>query len=676
MNHLRRMSMIALAAGTLLGVGAFWHAESVGNIDRVTTSSIPELDTTAEQSTETLKSALAALDAADFDTLRGLRAELPNSSLDARILDWAMAVSGRSGIRASEIAAAMGRLTDWPDLARMRDNYERALVRERANPVELIDIFTSRQPETLTGAIALARAHKRLGQDDKARDVLAPRWRAEVIDARSELLILSEFADILTPEDHAHRFLAMMYRDRIRSAERVAKPGGMESFAKPWAAAIRKKANAGKLLDAADEEFKKTPHHLFARVTWLRRLEKDKDAAKLLLQSPTDESNLVDADEWWVERRIVSRDALERGDPETAYRIAAMHRGGSANTQIEAAFHAGWYALRGLKDAEKAIAHFRQIELLSNGSISKSRGVYWLGRAYEALGNQEAKANYRRAAQYETTYYGQLARQELGMDLSDLRRPSVTREDMNRFRSHDAIAAMHRLEAIGATDLSRKLAVGLGQSLDSTSQITQLVAHLEQRDERQIALRIAKAANWRGIETGALTHPVGAIPASTPISPSERPLAYAVARQESEFNVAARSQANALGLMQLLPGTAREVAQQTGLAYSRSRLDSDGAYNAALGTAYLNTQLDRFDNSYILTFIAYNAGPGRARDWLKRFGDPRGKPLDEVIDWVEMIPFTETRNYVQRVMENYQVYKARLGEPADIESDLRFGRKG
>ncbi|WP_421852284.1 lytic transglycosylase domain-containing protein [Oricola sp.] len=147
-----------------------------------------------------------------------------------------------------------------------------------------------------------------------------------------------------------------------------------------------------------------------------------------------------------------------------------------------------------------------------------------------------------------------------------------------------------------------------------------------------------------------------------------------MARQESEFNVAARSRANALGLMQLLPGTAREVARESGIGYDRARLDSDGAYNAALGTAYLNAQLGRFDGSYILTFVAYNAGPSRSRAWIKRFGDPRGKSLEEVIDWVEMIPFSETRNYVQRVMENLQVYKARLGGNPDIARDLQHGR--
>ena len=190
----------------------------------------------------------------------------------------------------------------------------------------------------------------------------------------------------------------------------------------------------------------------------------------------------------------------------------------------------------------------------------------------------------------------------------------------------------------------------------------------------QLSLQIGKIAFNRGIDVAALAFPVGVIPGDANIAGSGKALAYAIARQESAFNPAAVSPANARGLLQLLPGTAQGVAKRYGLAYSRDRLTSDAAYNATLGAHYLGEQIAEFGGSYILTFIAYNAGPRRVPQWIDRFGDPRGKPIDEVVDWVEMIPFTETRNYVQRVMENYQVYKTRLGQKADIVEDLRLGR--
>ncbi|MFZ2099558.1 MAG: lytic transglycosylase domain-containing protein [Oricola sp.] len=644
-------------------------------IDRQVTGSIAMEGPEAAPTRPILAEALASLDSGDLDTMRRLQRILPAGGLDSKILSWAMARSGSGAIRATEIGHAMETLRGWPDATAIRANYEAALARETLDPPALVEAYKDRAPQTFTGAVSLARALHRLGDDARAREVLGPWWRTEPLSGSVELRILAEFSGVMSKDDHAQRFLSMMYRERIRSAERVADLAGMEDFLAPWSAAIRKQKDALKKLDAASDAFKKTPHHLFARITYLRRMERDGEAAKLLLQSPVEEADLVDPDEWWAEGRIVSRDAFERGDAETAYKIAAMQRGGSAETQAEAAFHAGWYALRGLEEAEKAAGHFARIEELASGAISRARGAYWLGRAHEAMGSADADKDYARAAEFQTTYYGQLARQRLGLPIEDIRRPSVTPDDAERFRENEAIAAMHRLEEIGAATRARQIALGLGWSLDDTPEIAQLVAHWERQNDRYLALRIAKAAEWRGIRTGALTHPIGAIPVSTPIAAAQRPLAYAVARQESEFNVAARSRANALGLMQLLPGTAKEVAAQTGLAYEPHRLDSDGGYNAALGSAYLDAQLDRFDGSYILTFIAYNAGPSRAREWLKRFGDPRGKPLDEVVDWVEQIPFTETRNYVQRVMENLQIYKARLGEPGDIAHDLQFGAR-
>lgn len=672
---LRRLTAITAAvAGLHAAVLAVVMMPGTPGVDPQTTGAIPMTQDDAQPAVPVLEAALDALDGGDYDAVRRLRQTMEAGSLDARILLWAMARSGLGAITSGEILQAIDTLKDWPDRTRIRSNYEEALAREDLAPAALVKAYEAKAPSTLSGAISLARAWHFLGDDAKARDALAPWWRNEPIGSTQEMRILAEFGGILTQEDHRQRFLAMMYRDRIRSAERVADLAGMSDVLAPWSAAIREQKDAGKLLDAASDAFKKTPHYLFARITWLRRLERDGEAAKLLLESPVDAAELVDPDEWWVERRIVSRDAFEHGDADTAYRIAAMQRGGSTETQLEAAFHAGWYALRGLKDPQKAAAHFEKIEALASGAISRARGAYWLGRAHEAAGlKEEADKDYARAAEYNSTYYGLLARQRLGLATEPPRRPSVTTSDAARFRDNEAIAAMHRLEAIGQTDRAKQIALGLGWSLDDAPEIAQLVAHWESRDERYVALRIAKAADWRGVETGALTHPIGAIPASAQIDPSERPLAYAVARQESEFNVGARSRANALGLMQLLPGTARQVAKTSGLKYEPARLASDGGYNATLGTAYLNTQLDRFDGSYILTFIAYNAGPSRVGEWLKRFGDPRGKPLDEVVDWVEQIPFTETRNYVQRVMENLEVYKARLDMPVDFAHDLRFG---
>ena len=208
----------------------------------------------------------------------------------------------------------------------------------------------------------------------------------------------------------------------------------------------------------------------------------------------------------------------------------------------------------------------------------------------------------------------------------------------------------------------------------SPGELALLAAMAEKRGDHFLALRVGKIAASRGLDIGALSHPVGVIPASANISGAGKALAYAIARQESEFNVGAVSGAGARGLLQLLPGTAKEVAKKSGLPYSKARLTTDAGYNATLGAAFLGEQLGRFDGSYVLTFAGYNAGPRRAQEWVERYGDPRGKGIDAVVDWIERIPFTETRSYVQRVMENYEVYKMRLSGKFDIVDDLVNGR--
>jgi soluble lytic murein transglycosylase len=210
--------------------------------------------------------------------------------------------------------------------------------------------------------------------------------------------------------------------------------------------------------------------------------------------------------------------------------------------------------------------------------------------------------------------------------------------------------------------------------MQSPGELAILSAQAERSGDHHLSLQIGKTAYARGIDVAALAFPLGVIPGNANIAGSGKALAYAIARQESAFNPTAVSVADARGLLQILPGTAKAIAKRHNIAYSKDKLTADAGYNATLGAHYLGEQIDAFGGSYIMTFVAYNAGPKRVPEWLDRYGDPRGKSIDAVVDWIERIPFPETRNYVQRVMENYEVYKVRLGQPADIERDLIGGR--
>ncbi|THK39710.1 lytic transglycosylase domain-containing protein [Ensifer sp. MPMI2T] len=649
---------------------------SAGKAGRVATndltSAIPAAVTPIDAD---LKTALDALSNRQPAKAIAVRDSMRSGTLERHILTWAIAVSGQRGIPSHEIAEAQRELQGWPGLKSLRAHSERALYRENPPAADVIAAFGATRPETAEGAIILARALAAQGQKSVAARHLSAVWRKEALDGGTETKILSEFSGLLTTADHKRRMEMLLYRGRVEQAARFGDLGKAQSLYRAWAAVIRGTGNAASLIEAVDPSWRDDPAFLFVRIEHLRKQEKYQQAAKLLTQMPRDSDALVNPGEWWIEQRIVSRGLLDAGDFRGAYRIAANHAANEATDIVDAEFHAGWYALRGLEDPATAAGHFQKILEASGRPISASRAWYWLGRAADAGGPGNSSEYFGNAARYPGTFYGQLAAAKLGRPTLDLSYPSPTSEDRTRFEGREAVRAIARLDAAGHGWRADSLYRSLADELTSPGELAMLAARAEETGNHQLSLQVGKIAFARGIDVAALAFPIGVIPSSADISGSGKALAYAIARQESAFNPAAISAANARGLLQLLPGTAKGVASRFGLAYSKDRLTTDAGYNATLGAHYLGEQINSFGGSYILTFIAYNAGPGRVPEWLERYGDPRGKPIDDVVDWIERIPFQETRNYVQRVMENYQVYKARLGDPADIVSDLRTGRQ-
>ncbi|WP_457586398.1 lytic transglycosylase domain-containing protein [Ensifer canadensis] len=621
-----------------------------------------------------LKLGLDALSNKDPATAIAVRNRIADGTLDRHILTWAIAVSGQRGIPSFEIASAQRELQGWPGLKSLRANSERALYRENPRPADVLAAFGQTQPETTEGTIILARALVAEGQSAVAATRLRALWFKQGLDKDVETQILSEFSGLLTVADHRRRMAMLLYRNRVEQAERFSDLGKAQSLYRAWAAVSRGSANAPALISAVDASWHKDPAYLFIRIENLRKQEKYAEAAKLLATMPSEQDALINPGEWWTEQRIISRGLLDKGDFRGAYQVAANHRATEATDIVDAEFHAGWYALRGKEDAAAAARHFRRILDVSTRPLSASRAWYWLGRSAEAGGPGNAKDYFANAARFPGTFYGQLAAARLGRKVLNVTYPAPSAEDRARFEGREAVRAISRLEAAGHSWRADSIYRALAEELTSPGELAILSARAEKTRNHQLSLQIGKTAFGRGIDVAALAFPVGVIPPTANIDGSGKALAYAIARQESAFNPAAVSTANARGLLQLLPGTAKGVASRYGLAYSKDRLTSDAGYNATLGAHYLGEQINSFGGSYILTFIAYNAGPRRVPDWLSRYGDPRGKPIDEVVDWIERIPFQETRNYVQRVMENYQVYKVRLGQSADIVEDLRMGR--
>lgn len=654
-------------------------AIAIGNgLDRRLSSALPMFPVPNKQDLPAfnpmqLKIGLDALATKDFDSARAARDSLPSSSLDHHILAWAIALYGGDRVPSGEIAAAAELLPGWPGMKTLRRNSERALARENPAADIVIKAFDGSQPQTAEGVIALARAYVAKRNVQAAQSVLSPFWRTEKLESRDETAIINEFGPVIPMADHRYRMERMLYADRIGSAQRVATLAGAKELADAWAAASQGDKNTPKLLAAVPAE-QRGAGYLFAEAEYLRKRKKFADAAALLLKAPTDRAALVDPDAWWIERRVLSRELVDKGDMKTAYRIVAAHMAESPTNAADAEFHAGWYALRGLKDPTKAAEHFSRIVNLAQGSLSLSRAYYWLGRAAEAGGPGDAKEYFTKASAFGTTFYGQLAGERIGNRVLNIASPQPNEIDRQSFQKREAVSAINRLRDAGYERYANTLYIDLAGQLTSAGEVALLAQMAEKQGNHFLALRIGKIAASNGVNVGALSHPIGVIPETANISGSGKALAYAIARQESEFNVSAVSRVGALGLLQLMPGTAEQLAKKAGMTFSQAKLTTDPGYNATLGAAFLGQQLDRYNGSYVLTFAGYNAGPRRADQWIKRYGDPRGKDIDTVVDWIERIPYAETRSYIQRVMENYEVYKMRISGEFDIVGDLLNGR--
>jgi len=623
-----------------------------------------------------LKAGLDALSSRDVARAVSIRNALAPTALDRHILTWAIAISGQRDVTFSEIAAAQKELAGWPGVTIFRANAERALLRENPPAPQVLEAFATNQPETPEGKVALALAMKASGHLPQAQQLVRQLWISEGMDTDLEDRVMDQFPSELSAADHKARMDYLMYKSRVSQAKRFGDLGKAQSLYTAWAAVLQRTKNAPAALKSVESSLRNDPAYLFARVENLRHQQKYEDAAKLLTQAPTDPAKLVNPGEWWNERRIIARGLADLGDFAQAYTISANHSATSPVDVADAEFHAGWYALRALQDPSAAAKHFNALLATSNKPLSSSRAYYWLGRAAEAGGPGDARDYFTRAAAHPGTFYGQLAAARIGTNTINVAYPTPTEGDRQHFAEREAVRAIERLESAGYGWRADSLYRALAEQIDSPGELAILASRAESKNSHQVSLQIGKTAFGRGIDAAALAYPIGVIPGTANISGSGKALAYAIARQESAFNPSAVSPANARGLLQLLPGTAKGVASRHGMEFTQAKLTSDAGYNATLGAHYLGEQIESFGGSYILTFIAYNAGPKRVTEWINRYGDPRGKSIDDVVDWIERIPFPETRNYVQRVMENYQVYKTRLGEKTDIVTDLRNGRSG
>jgi soluble lytic murein transglycosylase len=554
-----------------------------------------------------------------------------------------------------EILAFLERNAHWPGLDYLRRRSEEAMT--HADFDDVLRFYDGYRPQTGTGALNLARALQARGRQGEAEVGVVLAWRTLDLSTAEHDDFLRDFGDLLRPH-HAARLEMALWRG-LRDVEEMLPLVSAEARA---LAELRGTVKRGETEGLTEAE-RRNPGIAFELFT--RHLSNaPEEAIAVLLRQSRIEGGLGEPERWASWRRALARQKMRAGEPSLAYEIAAVHQLIEGANYADLEWLSGYLALRYFDAPDLALDHFQRFRAAVSTPISLGRAGYWIGRAQEALGDAEAaQLAYADGAAYQTSFYGLLAAEKAGLPVDDKLRGT---EAFPPWR--DAAFARTDLHEIGTLALSmgdlglaRRFLIHLADSQDRTGlgQMGQMLAELGQP---HLQVMLGKAAAERGIVVEApyyALHPMTGMDLPVPME-----LALAIARRESEFNPVVVSGAGARGLMQLMPGTARDMARDLGLAFDSSDLLTDPVYNARLGAGYLAQLAGRFDGNIVLMSVGYNAGPARALQWIEAYGDPRGKGAHEIIDRIEHIPFRETRNYVMRVAESLPAYRARLGKTA------------
>lgn len=628
-------------------------------------------------------------------------------------LEWIALRASSAGIDRVRIETFLARNPDWPGAEALRRRAEATFLQGAPADDAVLAFFDRQAPATTVGRLAYSRALASSGRDGQALAIARALWHQEALSPAARRSLLDTHGSGLSADNHRIRLRNMLYAEQWDAATDAALRAGRGevALAEAFIAASKRTRDAGKLLDAVPPAMRDTPEWLLAKARFERRGGNLKEAAAALARAaaksvreeppapageaedtpaikvitapiPEDaiaEDAMADSgttgSHWALEQRLVARALLDGGNAKAAYDVAALPFAIRESDSIDASFFAGWIALRFLNQPEKAATHFAEAAPHATLPISIARVAYWRGRAAQAQGSEEeAKTYFTQAADHATTYYGQLAREKLGLNAVAVRAlPEPTAQARFDLSQTKAVQAARLLFEADEADLALQFLPGLSRTLDD-AHLAALAELVQESRDARAALIMGKAAAYRGKPFDVPAFPTFGIPGVNSAA-IEEPMIYAITRQESAFDGKAVSHAGARGLMQLMPATAQATARAAGLPFDLARLTSDPAYNAQLGANHLAELVERWKGSYILAIASYNAGPGNVRKWIAAYGDPRSAGIDPV-DWVERIPFTETRNYVQRVLENLQVYRLRLNSETALllSQDMVRGR--
>jgi len=595
-----------------------------------------------------------------------------------KIIEWRYLLDKSSGAPFAEISEFLKNNPDWPDRDTLFARAENA-IDPSMEPHAIVAWFGDREPKTGIGKIRLGEALMSTGSASRGAELVRKGWIDGIFDPSHELLIIQRDGAVLTPEVDRQRLEHLLLRGNIADArQEISRLSADDRLIAEAALALHTSPTTGeRMLDRLSGTSLEDPLIILDRAKLLRQQNAVSSIPEMITRSPTREMAKINPTHWWSELNLDAREALTLGDYRGAYMLAAdTGLDPGTNEYSDAQFLAGWIALHWMREPRMALSHFRKLAEAVGRPISLARAHFWEGRAYEAAGDlAQAWQQYRVAADNPDTFYGQIALSriestpqlhltETGIDAGS-QQTDYDREELTR--------AIHILGDLGLEGLLRTFATHDADIYAAPRHIALLAKDLTAMGFREVAVRVAKEASYKGIRLFSYSHPVIAVPVFTGAGLAPEPaFVLGIIRQETEFDPDAVSGAGARGIMQLMPASASHDARLAGLSYSPEALTDDVSYNMQLGMTELSGYLNNWGGSYVLAAAAYNAGPSNVRKWIATFGDPRDARTDPV-DWIEQIPFSETRNYVQRVIENMEVYRNRLSgrdQPLRILTDL------
>ncbi|HBS33303.1 MAG TPA: hypothetical protein DEA40_16490 [Parvularcula sp.] len=576
---------------------------------------------------------------------------------------------------------------EWPSTAKIQNHAEKRMT-STLPAAQVMAFFESRDPLTGEGKLQLARAQFTNGEADAAVLHIKDAWRKNNFTLGDEQRLIANYGGRLNQDDHIARVDRLLFAREVATAKRSITflAGAERRRANVRADLLLGGANAGDAYNALEPNDRGEAGVTLAAIRYFRRRQEEPRAIAIARNAPTDPTFLRQPTRWWEEQQLLMRWALKNRLYADAYSMASHHGLEPGSGEFaEAEFNSGWIALRFLKDATRAEKHFAALAGSVSAPISVSRSWYWLARAAEAKGDEAlSRERYARAAEHIYTFYGQLAAEKIGGDALTIAfeagAPS-TPEDKAKFGSRPAVAALRMLTEVGDDRAFLIFAYHIDDKLETPGEFRELFDLAMAAGAPHVAVRAGKVAARAGAFSADIAYPTITVPKqAAQYVPAE--IILGLSRQESEFNPRAYSRAGARGLMQLIPATAQITAKKEGLPYRRDALLSDPHYNLTIGSAHLSHLVSKYSGSWVMTFAAYNAGANRVTQWVEAYGDPRSESVDP-LDWIEQIPFEETRNYVQRVLENSQIYRSRLAKAPiagalamDIERGAARGRIG